>query len=51
MVMPSKHKIFLEHLHNVGPTSKTLAQHCANSIKMICIYCLRSGWCVIYYAS
>ena len=35
---PSKHKAFLSHLYNVGPTSSTLVQHCINVIKMFCVY-------------
>ena len=28
--LPSKHKTFVQHLYNVGPTSSTLVQHCTN---------------------
>ena len=28
--LPSKHKTFVYHLYNVGPTSKTLGRHCTN---------------------
>ena len=34
----SKHKTFVYHLHNVGPTSSTLAQHCINVMQMFCVY-------------
>ena len=37
-VQPSKHKTFLNHLYNVGPTSLTLVQHCTNVIQMFCVY-------------
>ena len=30
----SKHKTFVYHLYNVGPTSSTLVQHCTNVIQM-----------------
>ena len=35
---PSKHKTFVYHLYNVGPTSSTLDQHCTNAIQMFCAY-------------
>ena len=35
--VPSKHKTFVEHLYNVGPTSKTLGQHRTNVIQMFCV--------------
>ena len=31
---PRKHKTFVKHLYNVGPTSKTLGLHCINVIQM-----------------
>ena len=34
---PSKHKTFVWHLYNVGPTSSTLVQHCTNVIQMFCV--------------
>ena len=34
----SKHKTFVYHLYNVGPTSKTLIQHCTNGIQMFCVW-------------
>ena len=34
----SKHKTFVYYLHNVGPTSSTLAQHCINVMQMFCVY-------------
>ena len=34
---PSKHKIFIYYLYNVGPTSSTLVRHCINVIKMFCV--------------
>ena len=40
---PSKHKTFVQHLYNVGPTSSTLVQRCINVIQMFCVcftYCL-----------
>ena len=33
VLLPSKHKIFVWHLYNVGPTSSTLVQHCIKSYK------------------
>ena len=36
--VPSKHKTFLSHLCNVGPTSKTLGRRCTNVIQMFCLY-------------
>ena len=36
--LTSKHKTFVWHLYNVGPTSKTLVQHCINGIQMFCAY-------------
>ena len=35
--LPSKHKTFVYHLYNVGPTSSTLVQHCINVIQMFCV--------------
>ena len=32
---PRKHKTSVEHLYNVGPTSSTLGQYCANVIQML----------------
>ena len=34
---PSKHKTFVLHLCNVGPTSKTLGRRCTNVIQMFCV--------------
>ena len=36
---PRKHKVFVYHLYNVGPTSSTLVQHRINFIQMLCV-----GW-------
>ena len=36
--IPSKHKTFVEHLYNVGPTSKTLGRRCTNVIQMFYVY-------------
>ena len=41
---PSKHKTFVQHLYNVGPTSSTLVQHCAIVIQMFCVYWDRSDY-------
>ena len=38
--LPSKHKTFVSHLYNVGPTSKTLGRRCTNGIQMFCVYWL-----------
>ena len=35
--IPSKHKTFVQHLYNVGPTSSTLVQHCINVAQMFCV--------------
>ena len=35
--LPSKHKPFVQHLYNVGPTSSTLVQHCINVIQMLAL--------------
>ena len=35
--IPSKHKTFVWHLYNVGPTSKTLGRRCINVIQMFCV--------------
>ena len=35
--LPSKHKTFVQHLRNVGPTSSTLARHCTNVIQIFCV--------------
>ena len=32
-MQPNKHKTFVKHLHNDGPTSWTLVQHCINVIQ------------------
>ena len=32
----SHHKMFVYHLYNVGPTSKTLSRHCINVIQIFC---------------
>ena len=34
---PSKHKTFVKHLYNVGPTSKMLGRRCTNVIQMFCV--------------
>ena len=39
LVKPSKHKTFVSHLYNVGPTSSTLVHHCTDVIKMFCVCC------------
>ena len=33
----SKHKTFVLHLYNVGPTSKTLCRRCTNVMQMFCV--------------
>ena len=33
----SKHKTYVQHLYNVGPTSSTLVRHCINVIQMFCV--------------
>ena len=38
----SKHKTFVWHLYNVGPTSKTLGRRCINVIQMFCV-CWRAN--------
>ena len=35
VLLPSKHKTFVYHLYNVGPTSSTLVQHCTKSYKCV----------------
>ena len=56
-MLPSKHKTFLTHLYNVGPTSATLVQHCINVIQMCCVYWVVSAhsgpWpsCIFYRAN
>ena len=35
--IPIKHKTFVYHLYNVGPTSSTLVRHCTNVIQMLCV--------------
>ena len=35
--LPSKHKTFVQHLYNVGPTSSTLVHHCTNITQMFCV--------------
>ena len=35
--IPRKHKTFVYHLYNVGPTTSTLVQHCINGIQMFCV--------------
>ena len=35
--VPRKHKTFVSHLYNVGPTSETLGRHCTNVIQMFCV--------------
>ena len=32
-----KHKTFVSHLYNVGPTFKTLGRRCTNVIQMFCV--------------
>ena len=39
----SKHKTFVKHLYNVGPTSKTLGRRCINVIQMFCVCWDRLG--------
>ena len=34
---PSKHNAFVKHLHDVGPASSTLSQHCAHAVRMFCV--------------
>ena len=34
---PSKHKIFVQHLYNIGPKSKTLGRHYRNVIQIFCV--------------
>ena len=36
--VPSKHKTFVQHLYNVGPTSSTLDQQCINVIQFFCVF-------------
>ena len=36
--IPSKQKTFVQHLYNVGTTSKTLGRRCTNAIQMFCVY-------------
>ena len=35
---PSKHKTFVKHLYDVGPTWKTLGRRCTNAIQLFCVY-------------
>ena len=35
--LTSKHRTFVWHLYNAGPTSSTLVQHCTNVIQMFCV--------------
>ena len=35
--IPNKHKTFVYHLYNIGPTSSTLVQRCINAIQMFCV--------------
>ena len=37
LFIPTKHTTFVQHLHNVGPTSQTLGLRCKNVIQMICV--------------
>ena len=37
-LLSSKHKTFVYHLYNDGPTSSTLDQHCINVIQMFCVF-------------
>ena len=48
-VYPSKQKTFVEHLYNVGPTSKTLGRHCTNVIQMFCVCCVELILKVFYF--
>ena len=43
---PSKHKTFVSHLYNVGPTSAKLIHYCINGIQMFCVCwdCLSVAW-------
>ena len=40
---PRKHKTFVQHLYNVGPSSKTLDRRCINVVQMFCV-CWVWGW-------
>ena len=44
---PSKHKTFLEHLYNVGPTSSTLVQHYKFYTNVLCLLRDRGGGHII----
>ena len=44
---PRKHKTFVYHLYNVGPTSKTLGRRCINAIQMFCVIAFLSSQRVI----
>ena len=46
LLLPSKHKTFLDHLYNVVLTSKTLGWRCINAIQMFCVYCVDINICV-----
>ena len=35
--LTSKHKTFVKHLYNAGPTSKTLGRRCINVIQMFSV--------------
>ena len=37
-MITSKHKTFVKHSCNVGPTSSMLVHHCTNIIQMFCVY-------------
>ena len=37
LLLTSKHKTFVEHFYNVGPTSKTLGRRCTLVIQMFCV--------------
>ena len=44
---PCKHKTFVQHLYNDGPTSSTLVQHCINVIQMSCFYWGTRWWATL----
>ena len=37
VLYPSKHKTFVYHLYNAGPTYSTLVQHCIHVIQFFCV--------------
>ena len=42
-ILPNKHKAFVQHLYNVGPTSPPLVQHCINAMQLFCVH-----WALIH---